>query len=186
MALQAVDAVVNVVVDLRVMAIRGCLGVAIGAAEYRQITLIGVALRALPLLPAVIGGELADGRVVEVGAGPIDDRRQMAGGTGVREKLRVHGRAMRWRGRIRVVRHVATVAIGGRAREFAADVAAQARRGGVFAHQCEADVVVIEGGAGPVGCRMADRAVLGITERHVIGIGGRVVARNMARVAVGG
>ena len=186
MALQAVDAVVDVVADLSVMAIGGCLGVAVGAGKNGQVTLVGVALRALPLLPAVIGGELADRGVVERRAGPIDDRRQVAGRAGVREELRVDGRAMRWRRRVGVVRYVAAIAIGGRAREFAADVAAQAHRGGVLADQRETHIVVVEGGAGPIGRRMADGAILGIAKRDVIRIGGAVVAGYMARIAIGG
>ena len=78
---------------------------------------------------------------------------------------------------------VARVAVGGCAGEFAAHMARHALRGRVFADQGEADSGVVEGGAQPVGGRVACRAILRIAEGLVIGIRGGVVLVRVARVA---
>ena len=59
-------------------------------------------------------------------------------------------------------------------------MALRARRGGVFAGERELGLAVIEGRAQPVGCRMAERTILGETGRRVIGIRGPLVILQVA------
>ena len=184
MALQTMRAVINITLAALMARVRLRLQVAIGATEHRKVALIGVALRALALLAAVIGGELAERGVRETGAAPIYNRREMATGTGVRKELGIHRRTVSRRGCRVVVRDVTGIAIGGRSREFAAYVAIQAGSGGVLAYQRKANVVVIECRAGPIRRRMAQGAVFGITQSDVVRIGGRVITGNMTGIAI--
>ena len=85
-----------------------------------------------------------------------------------------------------VERDVASAAIGRRVRKGPVGVALSTLNRGVRTRQGEWGFRVIEGGAGPVGRAVADRAIRRESGLHVIRIGRGVVQRNVARTAICG
>src|ERR1019366_7632691 len=115
-------------------------------------------------------------RVVERGAGPVEGRGSVALGAILRES---GGFVRRSEGSV-VIGLVAVPA--GRAVQpvVVVDVARGTLLAGVETHQGEAGGGVVEGGAGPIGGRVAPGAILREVGRLVRRIGGSVVVRLVA------
>ena len=179
MTLITVDAVIHVPAYIGVMEIgRVVTTMTGGALEDRIVGSTGVARRAHARRIAVVHIEP---RVIERGARPGGG--VMAGSAGGGEYRR---RGLMDRiGRPVVIRHVATVTIGGRGGEIVVDMATGASHRQVRAGQREGRGGVRERrrqpirGSGPV----AGGAVSGESRRHVRGVGGVGEVRRVTTVA---
>jgi len=183
MALVTVDAVVNVISDSLVISVCLVLQVAIGALEYGIVVRIGMAGRTDSVGIAVIDGELRVLGMIESSVQPTGG--VVAGLAGGGEKLRLR-HVPRIGGGV-VVSLVAPDASGRQGRVIVVDVTVGAlpRRDRVHPGQRERGVVVVEGRVGPQDGVVADFALLRESNGDVIGSGGAVEVRQVARNAGG-
>ena len=157
----AIHAVVHVPADALVLVIGLIFRVAIRALKDAVIAWIGVADGAHSIRSAVVGVEPG---VIEGRAQPTAGA--MARGTGCRKTCR---NVIRIR-RAAIVLRMAAVAVGRQRRVVVVYVATGAGRARVRAGQRETRVVVIERRLRPGGRVVADVALLGETDRHVVRI----------------
>lgn len=180
MALIAVHAVIDIPRNARMQRIRLPRRVTVGALENGKIVRVGVACGANAVCVPMIHGEP---RVVKRGARPTRSRvaRRASSGETCRGVIRIRSAG--------IISLVTRIAVRRRPGENTSHVAQVASNCCVCAGQRKGRVVVIEGGVEPRRRGVANRAIGGVAQRHVIRYGaaerrGVVVVLRVAPITI--
>ncbi len=156
------------------------LGLRVTRDAREHAVVIGIRVAIGAQVPASRVASRIDREVLQVVPGRVP--------VGCRVALRANGREARALmiriGRVEVVALMTEITVGGRALELSVDVAQGTRDVDMGAGQRERRVAVVKGCRGPAVRRMADRAVVIVIARDVIGIGYALVIRLVAGPAV--